>query len=188
MAPNEPERAPDADTGTSMSDEVISAVYDELRRIAQHMLQHERPGHTLQATALVNEAYLRLAANSNLHWEKKEHFLATAAMAIRRILIDHARARNRLKRGGGALRVTLNEAIAAQEQDGIDVLELDEALVRLAEFDERKARIVELKFFGGLTTDEVAAVLGLSDRMIRKDWALARAWLSRELGGERETL
>ena len=187
MEPDDHENPPLSNSDPSDTDDLMEVVYDELRRLAERLLQSERKGHTLQATALVHEAYVRLAGQSRVEWQNRAQFFSVAATAIRRILIDHARTRKRLKRGGGALRLTLSESIVSADDEGVDILDLDEAMARLAEFDARKARIVEMKYFGGLTTGEVAQVLGLSERMIRKDWALARAWLHRDLTGSNET-
>lgn len=166
--------------------EVMPAVYQELRRLAGRFLRREqRPGHTLQTTALAHEAYLRLANQRREHWLDRAGFCAAAAQAIRRILIDHARRRARRKRGGpGAQRVHLDAAVLETASSVIDVLALDEALSRLAGLAPRQARVVELRYFGGLTDDETAAVLGVSRRTVQTDWRGARAWLYRELGGD----
>ncbi|MHC5113002.1 MAG: ECF-type sigma factor [Planctomycetota bacterium] len=162
-------------------DELMPLVYDELRSLAERYLWSERVGHTLQATAIVNEAYLRLVGTSERSWQNRAHFFATAATAIRLILVDHARRRGRLKRGGDRDRIALHEAeIAAVEADD-RMLVLDEALSRLAEIDAQKARVVELRFFTGLTVDEVASVLEVSSSTVARDWRLARAWLRCEL-------
>lgn len=189
MQPDEHDSLPASNPDRrSDTDDLMELVYDELRRLAQRLLQSERKGHTLQATSLVHEAYVRLAGQTRVEWQNRAQFFAVAATAIRRILIDHARTRHRQKRGGGALRLTLSESIeSAADDEGVDILELDDAMTRLAQFDERKARIVEMKYFGGLTTAEVAQALDLSERMISKDWALARAWLHRELAGSEES-
>lgn len=144
----------------------------------------EREGHTLQATALVNEAYLRLVGETNIAWTDRAHFLAVAARVMRHILVDHARARNARKRGGGAVNVTLDEALMVTGEPAQDFLALDEALHALARFDERKSRVVELRFFGGLSVDETAAVLTVSADTVMRDWRLAKAWLQREMRGE----
>lgn len=160
--------------------ELMSAVYDELRALAEHFLQQERPGHTLQATALVHEAYLRLIDQTQAQWRGRSHFFAVAAQAIRRILIDHARAHNREKRGGKHCKVTLCDLADHRGGPGFDLIELDDGLTRLAQLSERQARVVELRFFGGLTLDEIADVLGVSPRTIDEDWQMARWWLRRE--------
>jgi len=165
--------------------EIMPAVYQELRRIAgQYLRRERRAGHTLQTTALVHEAYLRLASQRRDQWPDRAGFCAAAAQAIRRILIDHARRRARHKRGGSAARrVPLDPAGLATPAPAIDLLMLDDALSRLAALSPRQARVVELRYFGGLTDDETAAVLGVSRRTVQADWRGARAWLYRELGG-----
>ena len=164
--------------------EVMIAVYDELRRIAANHLRHERVGHTLQTTALVNEAYVRLSKRGDQKWPSKAGFCAAAAQAIRRVLIDHARARKAAKRGGpDAQRVELDGTILAMPKSNVDLLNLDGALQRLAALSERQARIVELRFFGGLSEEETALAMGVSRRTVQNDWRGARAWLRRELGG-----
>jgi len=164
----------------------MPAVYKELRRLAaQYLRREQRRDHTLQTTALVHEAYLRLAGQRRSGWPDRAGFYAAAAQAIRRILIDHARRRARRKRGGpGARRVHLDAAALETASCVIDVLALDEALSRLAALTPRQARVVELRYFGGLTDDEIAAVLGVSRRTVQTDWHGARAWLYRELGGD----
>ena len=144
-------------------------------------MQQERPDHSLQATALVNEAYLRLVNVRRVRWQDRAHFLAMSARVMRRILVDHARARGYQKRGGGAVRITLCEAVGGTDEPSHDVAALDDALEALGTFDSRKATIVELRFFGGLTVEETAAVLGLSSDTVSRDWILAKAWLMREL-------
>ncbi|MEW6197879.1 MAG: sigma-70 family RNA polymerase sigma factor [Planctomycetota bacterium] len=160
---------------------LLPMVYEELRALAESYLQRENPGHTLQATALVHEAYLRLVKQEDVEWQNRAHFFALAAQAIRRILVDHARGRGRAKRGGDRERVTLNEDVALTADRDVDLIELDAALEKLARLHERQARIVELRFFGGLTLREAAEVLGVSPRTIDGDWSMARAWLRREL-------
>ena len=164
-------------------DEVFPLVYAELRRIAAREMRREKPGRTLQATALVHEAYLRLLKDASLSFENRAHFLGIAAHAMREILIEHARARSARKRGGGAVRLTLDDLVAPVPSPSIDVLALDEALQRLARLDQRHARVVELRYFGGLSVEETAVALELSPATVKRDWALARAWLYRELGG-----
>jgi RNA polymerase sigma-70 factor, ECF subfamily len=163
-------------------DALLPAVYDELRRQARRALRRERVGHTLQPTALVHEAYLRLVDQTHAQWESRSQFLAVAAQAMRRILVDHARTRGRAKRGGGATPVTLADADApAESASGVDALALDEALTRFAVLDPRKARLVELRFFAGLSIPEAAAALDISEATAGREWAVARAWLRREL-------
>jgi RNA polymerase sigma factor (TIGR02999 family) len=166
-------------------DRMIPLVYAELRRIAARALVAERREHTLQPTALVNEAYVRLVERPNAAWQDRAHFLACAARLMRQILVDHARAHRADKRGGGLLRVTLGEEALAAEGPEVDLLALDAALERLAGQDEQKSRIVELRYFGGLSNEETAEALGISPRTVKRGWALARAWLRRELEGER---
>jgi len=144
----------------------------------------ERPGHTLQTSALVNEAYIRLIDWKNVRWQNRAHFFAVSAQLMRRILVDFARERNYLKRGGGALQVSLTEAEALPLERNDDLVALDEALARLSQLDERKARVVELRFFGGLSVKEVAEVLKVSEETVMRDWRLAKVWLLRELGQE----
>jgi RNA polymerase sigma factor (TIGR02999 family) len=178
--------------------ELMPLVYDELRRIAASYVRGERPGQTIQATALVNEAFVRLAGERARHFNGRTHFLAIAALSMRQILVQRARARNAIKRGGGPQRVTLDDANAANVEaaysgagvnaalrrpDDIDVLALDEALSRLAELDTDLAKVVELRYFGGLTVEEVADVMGTSPATVKRQWALARAWLKRALDG-----
>jgi RNA polymerase sigma factor (TIGR02999 family) len=165
-------------------DKLFAAVYAELRKLAAGFLVRERPGHTLQATALANEAYLRLVDQTRVAWRGRTHFFAVAAQAMRRVLVDHARARNREKRGGGQERVTfVEEAIPglAGECSLEEVVALDEALTKLAKLDARQARLVEQRFFGGLTVEEAAAELGVSQRTAEDDWTHAKAWLNRAL-------
>lgn len=155
-------------------------VYEELHRLAHHYMSRERPGHALQTTALVNEAYLRLIDWKNVHWLSRAHFFAVSAQLMRRILVDFARSQGYAKRGGGALQVTLEEGLVSGEK-GTDIVALDEALRSLAELDERQSKVVELRFFGGLSIEETAEVLKVSEGTVRRDWSLARAWLHREL-------
>lgn len=164
-------------------DRLFPLVYGPLREIAARQLRGERAGHTLQPTALVNEAYLRLVRRDGAVVEDRAQFLAVAAQAIRRILVDHAREKGRLKRGGGRLRVTLSEEVASDAPD-LDMVALDDALARLGEQHPENQQVVELRFFGGLSEKEVATVLGLSERTVRRRWTYARAWLFRELGGD----
>jgi RNA polymerase sigma factor (TIGR02999 family) len=162
---------------------LVPLVHAELRRLARRHMAHERPGHTLQATALVNEAYLKLVDVRRVKWQNRAHFLAMAARLMRRILVDIARARHYQKRGGGALKVTFDEAEAPSDERGHDLVALDDALAALAKFDERRCRVVELRHFGGLSVEETAAVMQVSVDTVMRDWKLAKAWLLRELRG-----
>ncbi|MHC4990985.1 MAG: ECF-type sigma factor [Planctomycetota bacterium] len=165
--------------------ELLPLVYKELRALAQSHLNHERNDHTLQATALVHEAYLRLIDGKGVQPRDRDHFFALAAQAIRRILVDHARARRRHKRGGNRTRIVLDDVLQTlQARPGFDLLLLDDALERLAEIDPQYARIVEMRFFGGSTMEEIATLLGVSLRTVERDWRVARAWLYRELSEE----
>lgn len=164
------------------SEELVARVYDELRALAAAQLRRERPGHTLQATALAHEAYLRLSDQRGVEGFERRQFLALAAKMIRRILVDHARTRDRAKRGGGKQPVTLVDALAVTGGGQVDLLDLHDALERLATLDARQAKVVELRFFGGLGIREAAAVLGISARTVDNEWRAARAWLGRELG------
>jgi RNA polymerase sigma factor (TIGR02999 family) len=166
-------------------DQLMPQVQHELHRIADRYMATERPGHDLQATALINEAYLRLVDWKDIQWADRAHFFAMAANMMRRVLVDHARRRNRAKRGGDAIQVSLLEAAHVPIAERADVLMLDEALQRLEALDSRKSRIVELRFFGGLSLEETAAALEISVGTVRRDWTLARAWLSRELKSDR---
>lgn len=165
-------------------DRVLPVVYDELRALAQSMMRYERADHTLQATAVVHEAYLKLVDQSRVQWENRAHFFALAAQAIRRILVDHARSKRRDKRGGGAPKLELPEELAASFDDQIDVVAVDAALEKLAARNEKQAKIVELRFFGGLTVPEVADVLSTPQRTVEREWRFARAWLFRALADE----
>jgi RNA polymerase sigma factor (TIGR02999 family) len=160
---------------------LLPAVYDELRRLAAAQLQHERAGHTLQPTALAHEAFLRLVNQRDVTWQNRAHFLGVAAQAMRRILADHARRRRAEKRGGDAVRVTIDESNAPAAPSNVMADELDTALEDLARLEPRHAKIVELRFFGGLTIEETAEVVGVSPATVKRDWLLARAWLYREL-------
>jgi len=162
-------------------DQLFPLVYAELRSLAARSLRRERPDHTLQATALANEAYLRLVKQTKVEWKDRAHFFAIAAQAIRRILVDHARKRGCEKRGGGLERVMLHPDISASVEPSDDIVALDEALKKLALKDARKAKVVELRFFGGLTVEESAEVLGIGARSVERDWRYARAWLFREV-------
>ena len=156
-------------------------VYEELRRLAKRYLRQERPGHTLQSTALVHEAYLKLVGQHDVRWQNRAHFLGIAARLIRRILVDYARNRYAQKRGAEAPKLSLDEALAVSEGRDLDLVSLDEALQALAEFDERQSRIVELRFFAGLSIDEAAELLRVSPATIKREWTAARAWLFREM-------
>ena len=162
-------------------DALLPIAYDELRRLAAAYLRRERPGQTLQPTALVHEAYLRLRKDRPDRWQNRAHFCALAAHSMRQILIERARARAALKRGGAQPRVTLDEALAAGPSRSVDLLALDEALGRLERLDSKAARLVELRFFGGLTIEETADAMGISPATVKRHWTLARAWLAREL-------
>ena len=159
-------------------------VETELHRQARRYLKQERPGHTLQSTALVNEAYLRLIDWKNVQWHNRAHFFAVSAKLMRRILVDHARSRRYLKRGGAAAKVSLEEAAVVTAERGPDLIAVDEALERLAVIDPRKSRIIELRFFGGLSVEETAEVLKVSPRTVKREWSLAQAWLYCDLKGE----
>jgi RNA polymerase sigma factor (TIGR02999 family) len=163
---------------------LLPMVEGELRRIARRCMRGERAGHSLQATALVNEAYMRLIDARRIHWQDRSHFLAISARLMRQVLVDHARARNYQKRGGGAQRVTLVDDLGGSDERPHDLVALDEALEALARLNERKAQVVELRFFGGLTLEETAHVLGVSTDTVERDWKLAKAWLLRELRGD----
>jgi RNA polymerase sigma-70 factor, ECF subfamily len=162
-------------------DRLMPVVQDALHRLAHQRMSGERPGHPLQTTALVNEAYLRLIDSSRVQWRNRAHFFAVSAQLMRRILVDVARSRQKLKRGGAFVRVDWEEALAVSNEPAADVVALDEALKAMAAFDERKSRIVELRFFGGLSVDETAEVLKVSATTVMRDWSLAKAWLLREL-------
>ena len=162
-------------------DKLIPIVYEELRRQASRYLQHERHSHTLQTTALVHEAYVRLVDQVDVRWQNRAHFFAIAAEMMRRILVDHARKRRAVKRGGDALRVTLSEALNASGERDLDIIAVDEVLTKLAALDRQQARVVELRFFGGLIVEETAEVLGVSARTVKRDWSVAKSWIRREL-------
>lgn len=167
----------------SAFERLMPLVHDELRRLAHREMARERPGHTLQTTALVNEAYLRLIDASRVRWQDRAHFFAMSARLMRRILVDHARARDAHKRGGDVRRVSLDDAIPLAPERGADLAALDDALQALAAVDERKSRVVELRYFGGLSVEETAEALGVSPETVMRDWKMARAWLLRELSG-----
>ena len=167
-------------------DRLMPLVYGELRRMAAHYMRGEREGHTLQASALVNEAYLRLADHRNMQWQGRAHFFGVASQAMRRVLVEHARTRGCRKRGAGQQKVALEEAALAASEPDEDLVALDEALKELARFSERKARVVELRYFGGLSVEETAEVLGVAPVTVIRDWNVARAWLMRELSNQRD--
>lgn len=169
---------------TAALEQLTPLVYGELRRIAARYMRRERPDHTLQTTALINEAYLRLVDLRGIQWQNRAHFFAISAQLMRRILVDFARARHNLKRGAGAQRISLNEVNIRAPERSVDLLALDEAMKRLEALNPRQSRVVELRYFGGLAEDEVAQVLSVSSRTVRHEWALARAWLYRELSQE----
>jgi RNA polymerase sigma factor (TIGR02999 family) len=165
----------------SAIEKLAPLVYDELHRLAQRYMSDERPGHTLQTTALVNEAYLRLVDSAHADWESRTHFFAVCAQVMRRILVDWARSRQALKRGGDVSVLDLDEALATAKQSGTDLVALDDALNALAAVDPRKAQVVELRFFGGLSVKEIADILKVSPETVQRDWKLAKSWLRREL-------
>ena len=162
-------------------DKLYPLVYDELHRMASRYMNRERKGHTLQTTALINEAYVRLVDQKHVHWENRAHFFAISAKIMRRILIDHARLHAYAKRGGGAQKVSLDETAMVADERASDLLLLDEALNRLAEMDQRRSQVVELRYFGGLNNEEIAGVLKISENTVTRDWKMARAWLYQEL-------
>jgi RNA polymerase sigma factor (TIGR02999 family) len=162
-------------------DEMIPLVYKELRRLAHHYMRRQRQDHTLQTSALINEAYLRLVDHKNMRWQNRAHFIAVSAQAMRRILVDYARARGYDKRGGGAQKVALDEAMVVAQAKSAEIIALDEALSDLASVDERKGRIVELRYFGGLSVEETAEVLGVSGVTVMREWRSAKLWLMRAL-------
>jgi RNA polymerase sigma-70 factor, ECF subfamily len=162
-------------------EDLMPVVYGELRRMAHRYMRREAPGHTLRTTALVNEAYLRLIAVDNVSWRDRAHFFAVAAQMMRRILVDAARARGREKRGGYVKPLNLNDSLDALVERSGELIALDDALSSLAQFDMRKARVIEMRFFGGLSVEETALVLHISPQSVQRDWKLARAWLTREM-------
>ena len=166
-------------------DEVFPLVYDELRRQAHAYLRRERPGHTLQTTGLINETYIKLREQRNFEWESRAHFFAICAVLMRRILVDYAKSKHRVKRGGHAEHLTIDGlALEGGPRPDVDVLALDDALNRLAQFDPTQARIVELRYFSGFTIEETASVLGISDSTVKREWRVAKAWLRHELEGQ----
>jgi RNA polymerase sigma factor (TIGR02999 family) len=169
-----------SDGNQSALDELYPLVYDELHRLARRYMSRERKGHTLQTTALINEAYVRLVDQKNVHWANRSHFFAISAQIMRRIMIDHARRHGYAKRGGGAQQVSLEEAAIITNR-GAELLRLDEALKTLAEMDSRRSQVVELRYFGGLNNEEIAGVLNVSENTVTRDWNMARAWLYQQL-------
>jgi len=174
------ETVADSDPDPASSDELLVRVYDELRRLAANYLRRERVDHTLQPTALVHEAYLRLAAQDSVSWRNRDHFVGVAAQMMRRVLVDHARGHTRDKRGAG-LKLAIADVDGVAQADGVDLVALDEVMRRLARRYPQKSRVVELRFFGGLSIEETARVLQVSDSSVERDWKFARAWLAREL-------
>ena len=170
--------------GKEASDKLMPLVYDELRRQAARYLRRERPGHTLQTTALIHETYLKLIDQKNVDWQNRAHFYGIAAQAMKRILIDHAKARHREKRGGAAENLPLDEArFVVSDETNVDIVALDQALTRLAAFDPRQASIVDLKFFAGLSIDDIAETLEVSPATVKREWNSAKAWLFSEING-----
>jgi RNA polymerase sigma factor (TIGR02999 family) len=170
-----------SDGDKSAMEKLFPLIYDELRRIARQYMRRENPGHTLQTTALVNEAYLRLIDQRKTHWRNRAHFFAIAAQIMRRILLDHARSYKYAKRGGGAHQVSLDETAIVSQEKATEMIALDDALNELAKIDEQQSRVVELRFFGGLTVEETAEVLSLSSTTIKREWSAAKAWLYHEI-------
>ena len=168
---------------TEVLDDLLPLVHSELHRQAHNYLRHERPGHTLQTTALINEAFLKLTGDREVKWESRSHFFAIAAKAMRQVLIEYARKRDRLKRGGNPIRISLDENIAPVEsnKNGVDLIALDEALGRLEEIDPGQVRLVELRFFSGMTLEETAAAMKVSRSTVAREWKVAKIWLYREL-------
>lgn len=169
------------DGDAAARDELMPLVYEELHRLAHRYMGRERPGHTLQTSGLVNEAYLRLIDQSQVHWQNRAHFFGIAAQMMRRILVDYARNRRYAKRGGSARQVSLDEAMIVSEERSAEVVALDDALKGLAEIDPRKSQIVELRFFGGLSIEETAEILKVSPGTVMRDWTLAKAWLRKQM-------
>jgi len=174
------------DGDASALEKLVPLVYNELRRLARRRMRLERPDHTLETTALINEAYLRLVDARNVRWQNRAHFFALCARLMRRILVDYARTRHYAKRGGGAQPISLDQSLPVAAGRAPDLVAVDEALHALAEVDARKAQVVELRFFGGLTTEETGEVLKVSPETVRRDWRIAKAWLLRELSGDRQ--
>ncbi|MEA2204122.1 MAG: hypothetical protein QOE77_898 [Blastocatellia bacterium] len=172
-----------SDGNQTALDKLYPLVYDELHRMARRYMRREQKGHTLQTTALINEAYVRLVDQKHVHWANRAHFFAISAQIMRRILIDHARRHAYAKRGGGAEKISLDETAIVAKERAPDLLVLDEALNRLAEIDPRRGQVVELRYFGGLNNEEIAGVLKISENTVTRDWNMARAWLYQELSG-----
>jgi RNA polymerase sigma factor (TIGR02999 family) len=188
MPPTDRTKPPELSQGNKEAlGEAVPLIYAELRRLAGYYLGRERGYHTLQSTALVHEAYLRLVEQREVHWENKQQFVGIAAQLMRRILVDHGRRLQASKRGGDLQKVFIEEATLVSKERGPDVVALDQALTRLAELDPQQARLVELRFFGGLTIEEAAGVLGFSPATAKRNWTVAKAWLGRELRQERDT-
>lgn len=162
-------------------DKLVPVVYEELRRLASYYMRRERPGHTLQTSALVNEAYMRLVDYRQMQWQSRAHFFAVAAQAMRRVLVDHARKQRFAKRGGGAVKVSLDESLAVSQKQAADLIALDDALTGLEAIDARKCRIVELRYIGGLNIEETAEVLDISPATVQREWRAAKAWLYRAI-------
>jgi len=162
-------------------DQLLPLVYDELRRVARHQISKERANHTLQATALVNEAYMKLIGQHSVDWQNRAHFFSIAAETMRRILVNHAVERNAQKRGGGMTLLSLDDEIDFIHQRDLDMLALDEALKKLEEFDQTQAKIIELKFFGGMTNQEIASVMDVSESTVKREWRMAKAWLQTKI-------
>ena len=161
----------------SVPEKLLPVVYEELRRLAHGYMQNERSDHTLQATALVHEAYIQLVDWKNVSWQNRAHFFAAAAQMMRKILVDHAREKNALKRGGGLRTIALDDAISFPNHNNVDLMSLDDAMTELNSFDPQQAKIVELRFFGGLTIEETAHAMDISDSTVKRDWQIAKAWL-----------
>ncbi len=175
--------AENSDIDAGAAEQLLPHVYDELHLLAERYLFCERPDHTLQPTALIHEVYLRLSDQKDVPWKDRDHFIAIAARAMRQVLVNHAIRHKAKKRGGGWREAALDEALAIFEERSVDLLALNEALQKLAQFDARQSRIVELRFFGGLGVEGVAQVLKIGERTVEREWSMARAWLRRELGG-----
>lgn len=164
--------------------ELVPLVYDELHRLASRYLRHERPDHTLQTTALVHEAYLRLVSEKNGNWQNRVQFFAVASQLMRHILVDYARGHNAVKRGGDCVKVSFDEAMIVSEEKSAELMALDDALINLAAIDPEQSRVVELRVFGGLTVEETAEALGVSPRTVKREWSMAKAWLHRQIRKE----
>jgi RNA polymerase sigma-70 factor, ECF subfamily len=172
-----------SDGNQAALDKLYPLVYDELQRLARRYMSRERRGHTLQTTALINEAYVRLVDQKHVHWANRSHFFAISAQIMRRVLIDHARRHAYAKRGGGARQVSLEETATVAQEAASDLVRLDEALKSLAQMDPRRSQVVELRYFGGLNNEEIAGVLKISKNTVTRDWNMARAWLYQQLSG-----